>query len=105
MNQKQITLAVSALVIVALGIFVIFSFYNSEEVTPGNTNTNTTERKTGESAEPVPESVDGITAEIMMEAETDQQALAEEQAGENTAINEDSQSVNDLGNSYDENSY
>lgn len=55
--------------------------------------------------EPVPESVDEITDAIIQETMADQAALDREAAGEDAQIQEDSQSVNDLGNAYDENSY
>ncbi len=54
---------------------------------------------------PLPDTIDGITADIESETTLDLSAMDEESAGEESVLNEDSQSVNNLGTSYDENNF
>lgn len=54
---------------------------------------------------PVPETVDDVTQSIVSESQGDAAALDEEEAGTLDEVNADSDSVNNLGTSYDENSF
>lgn len=53
---------------------------------------------------PEPKNIDEVAANIEAQAAADGSALDDEEAGEMSDIESDSESVNDLGNSYDENS-
>lgn len=51
----------------------------------------------------IPTSIDGISQSIESESNVDTSALDDETESEMAQVESDSQSVNDLGNSYDEN--
>lgn len=53
---------------------------------------------------PEPKSIDDITANIEAQAAADGSALDDEESGEMSDIESDSQTINDLGEAYDENS-
>lgn len=52
---------------------------------------------------PVPETIDGIAGSIVSESSVDFSALDDEEAAALDDVNQDSDSVNNLGTSYDEN--
>ncbi len=99
LNKNQKILAGAVMVVVLIGL--IFVYQNAAEDKTPSYGTNVAPA----SPEPVPRSVDGITDAIIDETMADQAALDREAAGEDAEIQKDSQSVNDLSNSYDENSY
>lgn len=100
LNQNQKILAIVIALIVIGGVAFLYQNANQKSApTYGTANTPAA------LPEPLPKNVDGITDAIISETMADQAALDQEAAGEDAQIQEDSQSVNDLGNAYDENSY
>lgn len=99
LNQNQKILAV-VIALIVIGGVVALSLSGSKNSVPSYGTTNTSAP-----SQPLPKNVDGITDAIIDETLADQAALDREAAGEDAEIQKDSQSVNDLGNSYDENSY
>lgn len=53
---------------------------------------------------PVPDTIDGIASSIQAESSAELSAMDEEEQGSLEELNQDSDSVNNLGTSYDENS-
>lgn len=96
-NQKILIGAVAVIILIGL----VFLYRNAaEESAPYGM-----ESASDPAPKAVPENVDGITDAIISETMADQEALDREVAGEDAQIQEDSRSVNDLGDAYDENSY
>lgn len=52
---------------------------------------------------PAPDTIDGVAGSIESQSSTDTSALDEEESGSLDQINQDSDSVNNFGTSYDEN--
>ncbi|MEK7181551.1 MAG: hypothetical protein AAB519_02925 [Patescibacteria group bacterium] len=106
MSQKQIVMVVAGLAVAGLLGILVYKFYagqqkdqmTSSEVPTGHTTQNTP-------AAEVPSSVNSVTETIQAETEMDLSALEDESAGETAEIKADSESVNNLGTSYDENAY
>jgi hypothetical protein len=101
MTQKQI---LSAVIGVALAIVVgavVYRQYTSDtRMNSGNTQKKVmTEKKVA----PVPDTVDGVVSSIESETAIDTEALSEEETGTLSEVDADSESVNNLGTSYDEN--
>lgn len=107
MTQKQMFgMAVGVVLGVLVSVFVYRQYTENESVygnqTPGTVEP-TMNRK--DMMVPVPEKLDDITATITEESADDFSALDEEAAGAAEEIDADSESVNNLGTSYDENSF
>lgn len=102
MTQKQIFGVVLG---VALAIVVCVFVYRQYT---GDTamNTGSTQKKmmTEKKVAPVPDTIDGVVGSIESESTIDTAALDEEEAGSLSEVEADSESVNNLGTSYDENS-
>ncbi len=102
MTQKQMF---GVVVGVALAIVVcVFVYRQYTGDTRMNTRSTTTQTKVTEKKAPVPETVDGVVDSIESETALDTAALDEEEAGTLGEVDADSESVNNLGTSYDENS-
>lgn len=106
MTQKQIIILVAGVVVIGLVFFFVYRQFGtsvSSEKTPlvqeqTKTNDLAREKKSAE-----PETIDGIAGGIEEETNTDLSALDDEVNGEISDIQADSDSVTNLGTSYDEN--
>lgn len=116
MTQKQIVgsvIGVVALVVAYVLVYRQMSGQNQAQTTaeqaagiveqknlapaaPGN-------MAAGEIPQPVPSSIDGVTQNIESGANTDATAMQNEADSANAQVESDKTSVNDLGQSYDEN--
>jgi len=110
MTQKQIFGAVAGVAIVALAfVFVYQQFIGDDDgsVVPTVSNTPSSQKQAvttdNKAAPPVPDTIDSIASSIESESAIDLSALDAEEAGSLDEINQDSDSVNNLGTSYDEN--
>ena len=107
MTQKQI-IGVIIVTIVVLAAFVIVYRQLAKPFltlqTPVSQSVTSTEINTQavKSAE-IPSSIDDIAKSIEDETSVDRSAMDAEETGELSDINTDSQNINDLGKSYDEN--
>ncbi len=113
MTQKQIVGVIVGVAAIVLVCTLVYQQYTSDT---GSTEKAVTvqssmpsEKKTtvsdkGQVAEaPIPDTIDGITESIVEESSVDFSALDEEEASSLSDVDEDSESVNNLGTSYDEN--
>lgn len=104
MTQKQIFGLVVSVAVAALG----FAFVYRQHAAPSALR-NASEKKMDVATKekdvvaPVPDTIDGVTADIESESALDLSALDDEEAGSMSEIDADSDSVNNLGTSYDEN--
>lgn len=107
MTQKQIaSVFVGVVVVILLGVFVYKQYSpNTQQQSQADTAKygNKMTQSDAKKLEAVPESIDGITESIFVEASADTSALDAEAEGEAAELDEDNQSVNNLENSYDEN--
>lgn len=93
-----------------IGIGLLFAFvYLDDPSTPDTIPLPMTESPKTQVSErqqkaPVPETIDAISESIQDETAADLSALDEEEEGEVEDIETDSDSINNLGTSYDENS-
>ena len=101
MTQKQTIIAV-LVVAAAILLFVLMYQYQSQDKASAPAASQT---RSIEEGAPVPESVDDITEAIVEEAALDQEVLAAEEAEESAELQSQTNTINDLGNAYDENSY
>lgn len=106
MTQKQtfgVMIGVAAIVLVCSIVYRQFGESVPEKGTPGNP---IMKQETGSSsaAVPVPESIDGIAESIVSQSDDDAAAFDEEETGALEELETDSDSVNNLGTSYDANS-
>lgn len=112
MTRKQIFgTAVGIAVVLVVYVFVYQQFADTTKQTESMTATSekmsASEQADGsamvsESAS-VPDTVDGITASIESETALDLSALDDEETAAMSNVNQDSDSVTNLGTSYDEN--
>lgn len=111
MTQKQIVGILVAVAVVGLLFFGVYSQYVHENGPMMHEDTASgqmmekkmsAENNTNAEAQ-VPDTVDGVTADIEAESELDTSALDEEESASLQEMDEDSDSVNNLGTSYDEN--
>jgi len=112
MTNKQIFAVVggvAAVVAVCAFVYQQFTISSSKQQTNSmirsEDQTMKPSDKTGNRRQvmvPVPDTIDGIAADIESETTLDMLALDEEVAGETSIFNEDSASINNLGTSYDE---
>lgn len=114
MTQKQIFGVVTAAVAVVVASVFIYWQFTSERTISGTGQTmilNTTSSEKMKTpvigvedvVVPVPDTIDGIAAGIESETALDLSALDDEEAGSLNEITADSDSVTNLGTSYDEN--
>ncbi len=117
MKQKQFLGVALGLVVLIVVITALFQFFVVKRA-PGQMTANTISTQAPEKKEtttkgilpdanaplPVPESVDGIVGSIQSESALDLTALDEEESGSLDEITKDSDSVTNLGTSYDEKS-
>ncbi len=106
MTQKQIVgvvVGVAVMVLVCTFVYRLFvepvivvDDKSSEVAVRGGANTS------GE-RDAIPDTIDGITESIVEESSVDFSALDEEETSSLGDVEEDSESVNNLGTSYDEN--
>lgn len=107
MSQKHIALV--ALGVVGVGLLSVFVYQQFRvsvpvsEWSPMMESPKTTAVDRTQQA-PVPETIDDVLLSIQEEASSDLSALDAEEAGEIEDIEADSDSINNLGTSYDENS-
>ncbi len=90
---------------IALVVAVVAALFqwNKEEPRASQSQMTTTTNTTKQSDAMVPETIDDIAVSIESEAAFDQAALDAEAAGSMQEIDQDSDSINNLGTSYDEN--
>ena len=113
MTQKQIVGAVVGVAVMVLVCTLVYRQYTSDTASvEGSTTTQSSlpsEKKgtmtdKGQTVkEPIPETLDDITESIVAESSVDFSALDEEETSSLSDVDEDSESVNNLGTSYDEN--
>lgn len=108
MTQKKIVGLVVGIAVMALIFLFVYRQYTNDRGTAMNTNTTSQKKLSGENSDkvmatPVPDTIDGVTGSIESESSLDVSALDEEESESLNAVNEDSESVNNLGTSYDEN--
>jgi len=100
-RQKMLLGALSAVVVLAVLVFV----YQQQNKKNADTMMPSMMKQAEEpKPKPLPTTVDGVTAEIESEATLDEEALNEEVTAETGEVQEDSKTLNNLSESYDENS-
>lgn len=103
MSQKQLAgLIAGGAIVILLGILVYQNFRSSDMI---GENLGSDPMMAMPEEKPVPENVDDIALEIESETALDTAALNEELAAENAEIESDTQSFNNLSESYDPNSF
>ena len=109
MTHKQLFGAVVGAIFFMLASSVVYWLYTSSDearwqiaptVPPGQSTT-----KSQDVFVPAPEKIDDITARIMQQSDGDMAALDAEMDGAVEEIDADSESINNLGTSYDENTF
>lgn len=108
MTRKQIAGAVA--VVAALGIVFVLTYRQMDSGSRETAGTRVPKTKQSTTAgspsvqkAEIPSSIDDISRSIVDETSSDLSALDEEADGELSEIEADSQSINSLGESYDEN--
>lgn len=110
MKQKQflgVALGLIVLIVVITFLFQCFVVKNTpSQVTTGTKSVPSPQTETQKviPPAPLPDSVDGISSSIQAESDLDLSALDEEESGVLDEVNKDSDSVTNLGTSYDEQS-
>jgi ABC-type metal ion transport system substrate-binding protein len=111
MTQKQtIIVAVAVVAIVAVSVFVYRQYAGGRSESMSSTiqtekSVTATPRVVVPVEQTVPSNVDDISTAIIDESLADTAALDAEEQGELSEIENDSESVNNLSTSYDENSF
>ena len=106
MTKNQTTgVAIAVFAIIAAGALIYRQFADDgrDAMTQRAMDKEAAEAPTAET-KPVPENIDGITQEIESETMIEAEAFDEESSDTEAEIQSDTQSVNDLSESYDENS-
>lgn len=108
MTQKQMFGLVAGVVLTVLVLVFVYQQYTGDSATSSTLNTTSQKKVTNESTResvmvPVPETIDDIATSIETESSLDLSALDDEESGALTEVSQDSDSVNNLGTSYDEN--
>ncbi len=103
MTKKQILIALGIAVLVLVAVVVVSLMRNMQSVPASEGDYQPVTRK--DTMVPVPEKLEDITTTITTESVDDFSALDEEVAGVKAEIDIDSESVTNLGTSYDENSF
>lgn len=103
MTKKQILVALGiAVLILCVGV-IVSQMRSTQSVPESGEDYQPVTRK--DTMVPVPEKLDDITATITAETADDFSALDEEAAGAEAEIDLDSESITNLGTSYDEDSF
>lgn len=113
MTQKQIVGVVVGVAAIVLVCTLVYRQYTSDTrsmekavtiqpVTPSEKKGAMSDKEQMAEA-PIPETLDGIADSIIEESSVDFSALDEEETSSLSDVDEDSESVNNLGTSYDEN--
>ena len=107
MTQKQMVAAILGVGIMVLALVVVARTIGEKTAMNGSiNNTNVAIEKmasTDTEKAVVPNTVESIAADIESETALDVSALDDEESSETASVDEDSDSVNNLGTSYDEN--
>lgn len=107
MTQKQVLGAVACVAVAVAVFFFVYQQYTGQDA-KGPAMTSQKKMNAGSkdkaTVAPVPDTIDGVTADIEAESALDLSALDEEEAASLEEADEDSDSINNLGTSYDENS-
>lgn len=109
MTQKQIVGVVVGVAVMVLVSTLVYRFFVGPTIIVDDTASQTvaTQKKMntpeGKTVVPIPDTIDGIADSIVEESSVDFSALDEEEASSLNDVDEDSESVNNLGTSYDEN--
>lgn len=106
MTQKQIFGIVIGVALVAVVCAFVYRQFSPADMAqqPTSSDANTKQEASGE-PNPSAYTVTGIEASIVSESAADAAALEEEENGTLQEFDQDSESINNLGNSYDENSF
>jgi hypothetical protein len=105
MTQKQMIGIVLGVVVVGLLAIMVARQFSSDDAIRQSASTPAMQQKSTTEPAPVPETVDSITESIVSESRGEATALDDEEAGTLEEVDADSDSVNNLGTSYDENSF
>lgn len=107
MTHKQVLGAVVGVGFVIVSSLFVYQQYTHNESVSGNQSPVSVKPMTNQkdTMVPVPEKLNDITAAITAESIDDLSALDQETAGAIGEIDADTDSVNNLGTSYDENSF
>jgi len=106
MTQKQIFGIVIGIALVAVVCaFVYRQFTPADMMSQQSPSDTGTKEVTSDEPNPSAYTVTGIEASIVSESAADAAALEEEENGTLQEFDQDSESINNLGNSYDENSF
>lgn len=100
-RQKLLLGVLSGVITIALLFFVYQQMNKSQQ---GENMPNNAMMEKAETPKPLPKTVDGVADEIEAESALDDKAIQEEIDAETSAVSEDSDALNSLGQSYDENS-
>lgn len=100
MDRQKALLGVLSGVIVLAALVFVYKHMNKDEASPTETKTMT-EKK--EAPRPIPNTIEGVTAEIESQAALDESSFSEEAAAEEAEIKADSETLNKLSETYDEN--
>ena len=103
MTKKQILVVLGIAVLVLVAVVVVSQMKNTQSVPVSEGDYQPVTRK--DTMVPVPEKLEDMTATMTVESADDFSALDEEVAGVKAEIDIDSESVTNLGTSYDENSF
>lgn len=105
MTQKQILGIVVGIVVVALIGVVVYRQFTADIMPQPTTSSMTTKQTVPAEPNPSAYTVTGIEASIASESDADAAALDAEETGTLQDFDQDSESINNLGKSYDENSF
>lgn len=107
MTQKQMLGVVGGVVLTVFVLVFVYQQYAGESASSVSSTPSqkkvTTETTRESVMVPVPETIDDIALSIESESAFDLSALDDEETGALDEVNQDSESVNNLGTSYDEN--
>lgn len=103
MTKKQIFFALGIVALILFIGIIVSQTRNMQSVPESESGYQPVTRK--ETMVPVPEKLEDITATITAESTDDFSALDEEAVGAEAEIDLDSESITNLGTSYDENSF
>jgi uncharacterized protein YukJ len=100
MGRQKILLGVLSAVVVLAALVFVLQHQNAKNADTMMNN----KMKQAEAPKPLPTTVDGVAAEIESEAKLDEAALDAEVTAETEEIQTDSETLNNLSESYDEKS-
>lgn len=107
MPKKYFLFVVLAVLVVAVLLMFVYQQFQvqSPAVNTSPSSLAPPAEREAKQKTPEPETIDDISRSIQEESLLDLSALDEEEAGEIEDITKDSESINNLGTSYDENSF